>query len=64
VTAFAAVTHAVSGQVEQAGRYLTRIRQVSPGFDSDDFLTVFQFQRNRDRKRVSKAFRDMGKLAA
>jgi TolB-like protein len=64
VTAFAAVTHAVSGQVEQAGRYLTRIRQVSPGFDADDFLTVFQFQRHRDRQRVSKAFRDMGKLAA
>jgi TolB-like protein len=62
VTAFAAVTHAVSGHIDQAHRYLTRIRKVSPGFDVSDFLTVFRFQRDRDIKLVNKAFHDMGKV--
>jgi hypothetical protein len=61
VTAFAAVTHAVSGELDQAGRYFSQIRKVSPDFDVDDFLTVFAFQRDRDLKRVGKAFDDMRK---
>jgi len=63
VPAFAAVTHAVSGQGERAGQYITRVRKVSPGFDADDFLTAFAFQRDRDIKRVGKAFDTMHKPA-
>lgn len=64
VTAFAAVTHAISGRVEQAGRYFAGIQKASPGLDVNGFLTVFQFQRERDIRRIKKAFRDMEKVAA
>lgn len=64
VTAFAAVTNAISGRVERAARHLVQIREVSPGFGVKEFLTVYRFQRDRDLKLVTRAFQEMGKLVA
>ncbi len=63
VKGFAAVTCAVSGHFEQASDYLKQIRAVSPGYDVDDFLMVFRFQREQDLSQVNRAFTEMRRLA-
>jgi hypothetical protein len=60
--AFAAVTHALDGQLERAARFLARTRTLSAGYDLKDFLAVFPFRRERDVTRVRKAFDDIRKL--
>lgn len=54
--AFAAVTHALDGQLDRARAFFSRIRAVAPGYDLKDFLAVYPFRRERDINRVSKAF--------
>lgn len=61
--AFAAVTHALDGQRDKANGFLRRIRVDRPGYDVEDFLSVFRFQQRRDVERVRKAFVDMGARA-
>jgi tetratricopeptide (TPR) repeat protein len=57
--AFAAVTHALDGQGDRARSFFERIRAVRPGYDLEDLLAVFPFQRERDIDLVSKAFDEM-----
>lgn len=57
--AFAAVTHALAGQLDRARAYFRRLRAKSPGYDIEDFLAVFPFRKEEDRRRVSRAFDEM-----
>lgn len=57
--AFAAVTHALDGQIDQAREYFRRIRANSPGYDLKDFFAVFPFSKKEDRRRIEKAFDKM-----
>jgi TolB-like protein/Tfp pilus assembly protein PilF len=59
VLAFAALTHALAGQLDRASDYLRRLRAASPGYGLEDFLTVFRFSKEADRRRISKAFDEM-----
>jgi len=54
--AFAAVTHALGGQLDRARAYFCRVRARSPGYDIEDFLAVFPFRKEEDRRRVIRAF--------
>jgi tetratricopeptide (TPR) repeat protein len=57
--AFAAVTHALDGQTDCARDLLSRTRSVHPGYGLEDFLAVFQFQRENDIALLRGAFAAM-----
>jgi TolB-like protein len=58
--AFAAVTHALDGQHEQARSYYSRVKAIDPEYNIEQFLTTFVFQRDQDIRRVRDAFRVLG----
>jgi hypothetical protein len=58
-TAFAAVTHALDGQLNRARELFARVRAVDPTYDLRDFLAVFRFRRDIDVRRIRKTFEHM-----
>ncbi len=61
---YSAVTLALCDELEEAGRYLSRIRKVAPDWDAKDFLAVFRSRRQEDERRISRAFDAMRGHAA
>ena len=59
VACFAAITHALDGQLDRARKYMGQVRAVLPGYDLQDFLKVFPFRNETDLRRVRKAFDDI-----
>ncbi|HJR70779.1 MAG TPA: hypothetical protein VKA43_12110, partial [Gammaproteobacteria bacterium] len=59
VAAFAAVTHALDGQLDRARELFVRVRAAYPTYDLRDFLAVFRFRRDIDIRRIRKTFEDM-----
>lgn len=53
---FAAVTHALDGQLERARAFFSRVRAIAPGYDLEQFLSIFAFRCERDLRRISDAF--------
>jgi TolB-like protein/Tfp pilus assembly protein PilF len=56
---FAAVTHALDGQVDRASDLFAKVRRAVPDYDLADFLSVFPFRREKDIRRIRRAFDDM-----
>ena len=54
--------HALHGQRQEAMRYLRRLRGVQPGYDENDYLHAFPFQRQADIDRVRAAFKSLRPL--
>lgn len=59
VHAFAAVTHALDGQLRRGADCLRRVRAVSPGYTSQDFFAVYKFKQESDIARIKRAFNDL-----
>jgi TolB-like protein len=59
VNAFAAVTHALDGQLRKGARLLRRVHAVAPEYTSQDFLAVFKFKQEADITRITRAFSDL-----
>lgn len=57
--AFAALSHALDGQLRTGVGYLRRVRAIVPGYSSGDFFTVFQFRRGNDVDRIKRAFAEL-----
>ena len=55
VAAFAAVTHALGGQMNQARDYWEKVQRAKPGYDCGRFLSVFPFRRESDITRIRKS---------
>lgn len=55
VGAFAAVTHALGGQLGQARDYWEKVQRAKPGYDFDRFLSVFPFRRESDIRQIRKS---------
>lgn len=60
VHAFAAVTHALDGQLRKGADYLRRVRAVAPEYTSREFFAVYKFEREADIARITRAFNDLG----
>ncbi len=56
VHVFAALTHALGGDVAEARGYFGRVIATVPNYGIDDFLAVFAFQREQDRAQIEHAF--------
>ena len=59
VNAWAAVTHALDGQLRKGAEHLSKARAVNPGYSIEDFFGVFKFQQHADIARIEQAFRDL-----
>ena len=53
---FAAITHALDGQIDKARELMRQVRAVAPGYDVKDFVAVFPFRERSDVRRVIAAF--------
>jgi len=54
--AFAAICHALDGQIREGARYLRRVRAVAPDYTSHDFFNTFKFRQPDDIARITRAF--------
>lgn len=59
VHAFAAVTHALDGQLRKGADHLRRVRAVVPEYTSQEFFGLFKFKREADIARITRAFNDL-----
>ena len=57
--AFAAVSHALDGQLRHGSEYLRRVRAVASDYRARDFFNVYKFKKQADIARIERAFRDM-----
>ena len=57
---FAAVTYALAGERTTARSLISRARATMPGYDLEDFLSVFKFQQAEDIDKIHKAFELLG----
>src|SRR5690606_3095371 len=55
----AVLCHALNGERGAAAEYLSRLRAVQPGYDENDYLRAFPFQRQSDIERVRTAYRSL-----
>ena len=59
VLAFAAVSHALDGQLRKGAEYFRRVRAVSPGYASTNFFSTYKFRQPTDIARIERAFNDL-----
>ncbi len=59
VHAFAAVTHALDGQLRKAADYYSRVRAVVPEYTARHFFAVYKFKQAADIARITRAFNDL-----
>jgi tetratricopeptide (TPR) repeat protein len=57
--AFAAVTHAISGDIPAARKLYSKARQVAPSYNAEQFFSVFPFQKDSDVRRIRRAFESL-----
>jgi TolB-like protein len=58
--AFAAVTHAIGGDLTEARKLYAKARRVAPTYDVEQFFSVFPFQQDSDVRRIRRAFTSLG----
>ena len=57
--AFAAVSHALDGQLRKGAEYFRRVRAASPGYKAPAFFNVYRFRQAEDIARIERAFTDL-----
>jgi TolB-like protein/Tfp pilus assembly protein PilF len=59
VLIWAALSHSIAGRRGRAKSFFSRVRAQVPGYDVDDFFTIFRFQQPEHIRLITKAFRDL-----